>query len=116
LHNTFRVLKTDLDLRPIFHQNDDSTMAHLNLGLLAYGLVNTIRYQLKQKNITSCWSEIVRIMNTQKCVTTIAQNKQDEFIIIRKCSEPEPKAQKIYDALQYKSAPFIRKKFVVLKT
>ena len=113
---TFRVLKTDLDLRPIFHQNDDSTMAHLNLGLLAYGLVNTIRYQLKQKNITSCWSEIVRIMNTQKCVTTIAQNKQDEFIIIRKCSEPEPKAQKIYDALQYKSAPFIRKKFVVLKT
>ena len=55
-------------------------------------------------------------MNTQKCVTTIAQNKQDEFIIIRKCSEPETKVQKIYDALQYKSAPFIRKKFVVLKT
>jgi hypothetical protein len=113
---TFRVLKTDLDLRPIFHQNDDSTLAHLNLGLLAYGLVNTIRFQLKQKNITSCWSEIVRIMNTQKCVTTIAQNKQDEFIIIRRCSEPEPKAQQIYDALHYKSAPFIRKKSVVLKT
>jgi len=113
---TFRVLKTDLDLRPIFHQNDDSTLAHLNLGLLAYSLVNTIRYQLKQKNITSSWSEIVRIMNTQKCVTTIAQNKQDEFIIIRRCSEPEPKAKQIYDALQYKSAPFIRKKSVVLKT
>jgi len=113
---TFRVLKTDLDLRPIFHQNDDSTLAHLNLGLLAYGLVNTIRYQLKQKNITSCWSELVRIMNTQKCVTTIAQNKQDEFIVVRRCSEPEPKAKQIYDALQYKSAPFIRKKSVVLKT
>lgn len=113
---TFRVLKTDLDLRPIFHQNDDSTLAHLNLGLLAYSLVNTIRYQLKQKNITSCWSELVRIMNTQKCVTTIAQNKQDEFIVVRRCSEPEPKAKQIYDALQYKSAPFIRKKSVVLKT
>ncbi len=113
---TFRVLKTDLDLRPIFHQNDDSTLAHLNLGLLEYGLVNTFRYQLKQKNITSSCRETVRIMNTQKYVTTIAQNKQDEFIIIRKSSEPETKAQQIYDALQYKSTPFIRKKSVVLKT
>jgi hypothetical protein len=33
---TFRVLKTDLDLRPIYHKNDDSTMAHLHLGVLAY--------------------------------------------------------------------------------
>jgi hypothetical protein len=41
-------------------------MAHLNLGLLAYWIVTTIRYQLKQKNITSDWRELVRIMNTQK--------------------------------------------------
>ena len=32
---TFGILKTDLDLRPIYHKKDDSTMAHLNLGLLA---------------------------------------------------------------------------------
>ena len=112
---TFRVLKTDLDLRPIFHQNDDSTMAHLHLGLLAYWIVNTVRYQLKQKEITSNWREIVRVMNTQKCVTTVAQNNKDEIISIRRCSEPDPKAQQIYDALKYKHAPFVRKKSVVLK-
>jgi transposase len=112
---TFRVLKTDLDLRPIFHQNDDSTMAHLYLGLLAYWIVNTVRYQLKQKEITSSWREIVRVMNTQKCVTTVAQNNKDEIISIRRCSEPDPKAQQIYDALKYKHAPFVRKKSVVLK-
>jgi hypothetical protein len=113
---TFRVLKTDLDLRPVFHKNDDASMAHLHLGLLAYWLVNTIRYQLKQKGIRSDWREIVRIMNTQKCVTTLAQNKADEIISVRKCSEPEEKAKQIYDALRYKYAPFVRKKSVVLKT
>lgn len=112
----FRVLKTDLDLRPVFHHHDDSTMAHLHLGLLAYWLVNTIRYQLKKENIRSDWREIIRMMNTQKCVTTTAQNKADEVISVRKCSEPEEKAKKIYDALNYKYAPFIRKKSVVLKT
>lgn len=38
IENAFRTLKTDLDLRPIYHKNDDATMAHLHLGILAYWL------------------------------------------------------------------------------
>jgi hypothetical protein len=45
----FRTLKTDLDLRPIYHKKDASTMAHLPFGLLIYQAVNTVRYQFKQK-------------------------------------------------------------------
>jgi hypothetical protein len=113
---TFRVLKTDLDLRPIYHQNDENTMAHLHLGLLAYWVVNTVRYQLKQKGIKSGWSEIVRIMNTQKAVTTLAQNHMEEVIKIRRCSEPNLKVIQLYDALKYKYAPFKKKKSVVHKS
>jgi len=113
---TFRVLKTDLDLRPIYHKTDDNTMAHLHLGLLAYWSVNTIRYQLKNQNINYQWKEIVRMMNTQKTVTTIVKNNLEESISIRKCSEPTQKVQQIYDALKYKHAPFKRKKSVVHKT
>jgi hypothetical protein len=46
---TFKVLKTDLDLRPIYRKTDDVSMAHLHLGLLAYWVVNTVRHQLKKK-------------------------------------------------------------------
>lgn len=111
---TFRVLKTDLDLRPIYHKSDDASMAHLHLGLLAYWLVATIRYQLKQKGINSSWREIVRTMNTQKCVTTSLVNIKDETISIRQCTEPNQKVKQIYDLLNYKYAPFVRKKSVVL--
>ena len=113
---TFRVLKTDLDLRPIYHQKDESTMAHLHLGLLAYWLVNTVRHQLKKEGIHSGWREIVRTMNTQKAVTTLAQNVHDEVIIIRRCSEPNQHVRKIYDALKYKYAPFVKRKSVVHKS
>lgn len=116
IEHTFRVLKTDLDLRPIYHQTDEASMAHLHLGLLAYWLVNTIRYQLKQTKINQEWGEIVRIMNTQKCVTTTVINKKEQTISIRKCSEPEEKVRIIYDALKYKYAPFVRKKSVVHKS
>lgn len=113
---TFRVLKTDLDLRPIYHKNDNSTMAHLHLGLLAYWLVNTVRYQLKKEGIHSGWREIIRTMNTQKAVTTLGQNTHDEVIMIRRCSEPNQPVKKMYDALKYKYAPFVKKKSVVHKS
>jgi hypothetical protein len=111
---TFRVLKTDLDLRPIYHKTDEGAMAHLHLGILAYWLVSTIRYQLKQKGYNHDWKEIVRTMNTQKCVTTRVENIQGHTISVRQCTEPTKKAMHIYNLMNYKTAPFYRKKSVVV--
>lgn len=115
VESTFRTLKTDLDLRPIYHKNDNATMAHLHLGLLGYWIVNTIRHQLKIKKINHDWKEIVRISSTQKLVTTAIVDDQENTITIKKCSEPNSKLQEIHQALKYKSRPFRMKKFVVPK-
>ncbi|MFV0290682.1 MAG: transposase, partial [Mangrovibacterium sp.] len=106
-------LKTDLDLRPIYHKSDEATQTHLQLGLLSYWLVNTIRYKLKNQNIRDSWLEVKRKMNTQKCVTTTMKNDKGEIISVRKCSVPTTDVKRIYDALGYKQAPFTKKKSVV---
>ena len=103
---TNRQLKTDLSLRPIYHQKDERSDAHLFLGLLAYWIVNTIRYKLKQKGYTSYWTEIVRVMSTQKAVTTEAVNVLGEKVLMRLCSEPTKAAENIYNMLNYKTKPF----------
>ncbi len=113
IESTFRCLKTDIDLRPIYHKTDAASMAHIHLALLAYWTVNTIRHQLKANNINSQWCDIVRTMNTQKLVTTTMQNQYKQTIVIRQCSEPTKPVQQIYQALNYKSRPFARKKSVV---
>ena len=109
IESVFRTLKTDLLMRPVFHKKDENSMAHLHLAVLAYQMVNTIRYQLKAKNIHHSWSNIVRIMNTQKAATITMQDKQDRKIFIRKCSKPEAKALEIYQALGYKQQPWVKK-------
>ena len=109
---TLRVLKTDLDLRPVYHKTDDASMAHLHLGLLAYWLVSTIRYQLKLQGINHGWSEIVRIMNTQKMVTTTVENFKADTIQIRQCSEPTDDVRQICFKLKYQQIPLPRKKSV----
>ena len=106
-------MKTDLDLRPIYHKNDDATIAHLHLGLLAYWLVNTIRYQLKQKGIRHNWQEIVRIGNIQKIVTTSGMNQNGDILSVRRCSEPNQSIKELYKALNYKFYPFVKRKSVV---
>ncbi|MEK7699015.1 MAG: IS1634 family transposase [Planctomycetota bacterium] len=109
IESSFRTLKRDLEIRPVFHKSDENTMAHLFLAVLAYQMVNTIRYQLKANGIHHDWSHIVRIMNTQKAATVTMQDKDDQKIYIRKCSKPEAKASEIYDALSYKHQPWIKK-------
>ena len=108
IESTNRQLKTDLSLRPIFHQKDERSDAHLFFGLLAYWIVNTIRFQLKESGINHYWTEITRIMSTQKVVTTEAVNALGEKVQTRICSEPTKNAASIYKALHYKDRPFRR--------
>lgn len=113
---SFRTLKTDLDLRPIYHKNDDATLAHLHLGILAYWLVNTIRYQLKNKKINHSWQEIIRIGNTQKIITTTGTNLESQLTYVRRCSQPQASLKDLYAILDYKAYPFVKRKSVVHKS
>ena len=110
---SFRILKTDFHLRPIFHKKDEFTIAHLNLGILAYIVVNTIRYRLKSHDIHYDWQNIIRIMNTQKAGTITLKKRDKKQLNIRVCSIPSAGAQEIYSAMGYKPVPFYRKKFVL---
>ena len=113
---TNRQCKNDLKLRPVYHQKDDNSDAHLFLGLLAYWIVNTIRYQLKQSDVNHYWTEIVRIMRTQKAVTSTAVNSLGEKVEYRMCTKPTEKAMDIYQKLNYKPIPFKKMKICRIQT
>lgn len=105
---TNRQLKLDLNLRPIYHQLDHKADAHLFLGMLSYWVVNTIRYKLKQHGIKHYWTELVRILSTQKIITTEAFNALGEKVKFRQCSEPNPVVNQIYESLSYNNKPFTK--------
>ena len=112
---TNRQIKTDLQLRPIHHQKDDRSDAHLFFGLLSYWVVNTIRYKLKLTGENCYWTEIKRRMSTQKAITTEAVNALGEKVQLRLCSNPTKAAADIYERLRYQKMPF-RRKLIVCST
>lgn len=99
---TFRCLKTDLNLRPVYHQNDERIESHIFLCLLAYQLVNTIRYQLKKQGIRHDWSKILRIMHQHRMQDIVLESKT-KTIRVRKPSEPTELINKIYKATKTKA-------------
>ena len=116
IESSFRCLKTDLDLRPIYHKTDKGVMAHLHLGILAYWVVNTIRYQLKAKGIKDDWQEIKRKASTQKVITTSGTNASKKIISVRRCSQPNKSLTELQEKLGYKNYPFTKYKSVVHKS
>ncbi|MES0447604.1 MAG: IS1634 family transposase, partial [Desulfobacterales bacterium] len=99
LEAVFRSLKSELGLRPIFHQTKERVSAHLFITLIAYHLVHTIRYQLKSKEIHSSWATLREQLSGQSRITVSMRCKTDEMIYVRKSTRPEPMQQEIYNTL-----------------
>ena len=112
VEETFKTLKTDLDIRPIYHKSDEGAKAHLNLAVLAYWIVSTVRYRLRKAGVTIRWEELLRIMSTQVRVTMSAQKSNGNTLSIRRSTEPEDKLAKIYDILEMPHKPVCSAKFV----
>ena len=97
VEETFHTLKSDLDIRPVYHKSDEGIKAHLNLAVLAYWLVSVTKYRLKVKKYDNVrWDEIIRIASTQVLVTAELKAENGETIRVRKCTEAEEKLSDIY--------------------
>jgi transposase len=102
LEAVFKSLKSELGLRPIYHQKQSRVDGHLFLTLLAYSIVHTIRYKLKRKGIHYSWDRIRSILEATDRITTSMKKKDGTTIHIRKSVELEPEEKEIYDALNLK--------------
>lgn len=112
VESTFRSFKTDLKIRPVYHQKDERIEAHLYLTMLAYQLVNTIRHMLKQKGIHYDWTNIKRIMSTHK-LQTVSFSTDKKQMQLRKPSVPIKEVKEIYNVTKCKNIQKVVKKYVV---
>lgn len=116
VEETFHVLKTDLDIRPVYHKSDDGIKAHLNLAVLAYWLVSVTKHRLKIKGYGNVrWNEIMRITSTQVIVTAQMKTTDGGTVKVRQSTEAEDKLSAIYSLLDINPHPLGKVKSVVHK-
>jgi transposase len=110
---TFRSLKTDLGLRPVYHHKEDRVTGHLFITLLAYHLVHALRHQLKLQGIHLSWDSIRNIMSTQQRLTITLPTEDHRTIHLRTTTQAEARQKQIYAALSIKSDPIGKCKTII---
>lgn len=105
LEAVFRSLKSELGLRPVYHQKTDRVSAHLFISVLAYHLVHTLRLQLKAEDIHLSWECLRRQLDGQDRVTVMIRRDDGKVYHIRKATRPEPRQRVILDALGLPHCP-----------
>ncbi|MDP3843256.1 MAG: IS1634 family transposase [Oxalobacteraceae bacterium] len=105
LESVFRSLKTDLGLRPVYHQVERRVEGHLFISVLAYHFVHTLRLQLKAQGIDDAWESLRETLAGQQRITTTLQRRDGRAVHVRKATRPEPHQQKIAEMLGLAANP-----------
>ena len=101
----FRSMKSELGMRPVYHQLEHRIDGHIFTSILAYHIIHTIRYQLKGKEINNSWDGIRTIMSTQMRTSTTMDLKNTGQIVIRKTSRATAEQALIYRNLNIDLMP-----------
>jgi Transposase DDE domain len=109
---SFRCLKTDLGMRPIYHHTEVRTRGHLFISVLAYHLLISIENTLRENNDTRKWETIKKELSTHHRTTVIMNNDKNHIHHIRVSSQPEDVHKDIYRKLKVKDST--RRKHKVL--
>ena len=92
----FRALKSDLGLRPIFHQREDRCESHIFITILAYRLLHWIEYTLRSHNIMKSWTTIKRLLQTHCYTTIVCPSLQGKMYHIRTAGIPDHEQSHLY--------------------
>jgi len=111
LEDAFRTIKSELELRPIHHQKERRSEAHIFIAVLAYHVLHSIRTKLKTVGLNYRWTTIRKLLSTHARLTTCVKTQSGQTIYIRKCSEPESFHRTIYEALNLDLVPCKAKKW-----
>lgn len=85
IEKAFRISKTDLKVRPIYHRLARRIKSHLNMAFCSYKLYKELERQLKLKRLSFSTEKALEIMKSIYSIKTILPASQKEaFIMIVK--------------------------------
>jgi len=105
IEDSFRSLKSELGLRPVFHSKESRVKAHLFVSVLAYHLLSAIRHRLRSQGYMMRWATLRQRMSTHVLSTVSMKTESGTTVSIRTPSSPEVFHRDVYRALGIRMNP-----------
>jgi len=109
IEDSFRALKSELGMRPVYHWAQRRIQAHIFITVLAYHLLNAIRHRLRSAGTLMRWSTVRRRLSSHVLVSTTISKDDGRTVYLRTPSTPELFHRDIYRALGLRPSPIRRR-------
>lgn len=109
IEDSFRCLKSELGIRPVYHQKEDRVDSHIFISVLSYHLLHSIEENLKQKGDSRSWKTVREILSSHIRVTVNLASENGLGYHIRVCTTPEKEHLEIYNNLELDPVPISRR-------
>ena len=81
VENAFRILKNDLDIRPMYHWKENRVKGHIYMCVLAYFLMMAIEYTSKRASIHLSGRKILRLLSNIHLLTLTLPKGEKRFAL-----------------------------------
>jgi transposase len=95
----FRALKSELAIRPIFHQKEHRVKAHILVAFLGYALWVTFKHLLKRTSSDLSPARALALLTTLPSADIILPTTDGREIRLRRITTPNPDQQLLLDQL-----------------
>src|SRR5438105_1885665 len=95
----FRALKSELAIRPIFHQKEHRVKAHILVAFLGYALWVTFKHILKRKHSALSPARAMALLSTLHSADIILPTTDGREIRLRRITTPNPEQQLLLEQL-----------------
>jgi len=82
IESAFRVMKSELGIRPLHHSRDDRIVAHMIISILAYHATHLVRNRLKGIEVHDSWETIRDHLNAVRRIKTRLVKNKYRYLIM----------------------------------
>ena len=95
IEESFRIMKSTMEVRPIFHWTEERIKGHFMVCFLSFLLERNLEFKLKEKNIDCSPERIKEALNSMNIVEADIENNKMVMKV-----KPHPLAKNIFSALR----------------
>jgi transposase len=89
----FRALKSELSIRPLFHQLEPRVKAHVLVAFLGYALWVTLKHLLRRKHSDLSPAQALALLSTLQSADIVLPTTDGREIRLRRVATPDPNQQ-----------------------
>ncbi len=97
----FRTLKSELSIRPIFHQLERRVKAHVLVAFLGYALWVTLKHLMRAKSVEISPSKILSLLQTIQSADIVLPTTDGRQIRLRRVTTPTAEQKNLLDQLGF---------------